>query len=99
MGKRSIRPLRAIRSCSFADDVFAAYSVSNIPSHATVAYNASLDDGRRLFVVSPPRDTTSDAFRVFFGEPGNVVERPDVQAAGGSTMYIGFTADGVECAA
>ena len=70
--------------------------VADIPAETFIEYQATLSDGRALLVVRPRDDWTYEDFRVFFGSPDHMVERPVSQVVrfkdGGSTT-INFTVD------
>ena len=77
-------------------EALAGLTVKNVPGNVVVEYNASLPDGLRLFVSRPEVDWTYEDFRVFFGTPDNMVERPLVHASRGNTTFLTFTVDGVD---
>jgi hypothetical protein len=70
------------------------FAVKNLANNVVVEYNASLADGRRFFVTRPKVDWTYDDFRVFFGQPSDMEERPLVSASRGNTTFLTFTVDG-----
>ena len=80
----------------------AGLPVADIPAETVIEYNATLSDGRALLVVRPRDDWTFQDFRVFFGSPDHMVERPVSQVVrykdGGSTT-IDFTIDGAAAVA
>lgn len=76
-------------------DALAGLSPMNVADNVVIELDASLPDGRRLLVTGPKIDSSYEAFRVFFGTPSAMLERPLVNASGGNTLFITFTVDGV----
>lgn len=75
---------------------YASLAVRNIPGTVNVEYDASTSDGRRIVVTRPEVDWSYEDFRVFFGTPERMVERPVRNVSRGSSTYITFDVDGVE---
>lgn len=75
-------------------DALTGLTPKDVVDNVFVEYNATLPDGRHLFVTRPKVDWTYEDFRIFFGPPNAVLERPLVSASRGNTTYLTFTVDG-----
>ncbi|MBX3223859.1 MAG: hypothetical protein KF795_25325 [Labilithrix sp.] len=74
---------------------YASLAVRNIPGTVNVEYDTSTSDGRRIVVTRPEVDWSYEDFRVFFGTPERMVERPVRSVSRGSSTHITFDVDGV----
>lgn len=72
----------------------AGYTKVNLPGTFSVEHAATLSDGRVLVVTSPDVDGSYEQFRVFFGAPDHVRERPLGTVTRGSYTVVTFSVDG-----
>jgi hypothetical protein len=72
------------------------YRAENLPGTFSIEHAGSVPDGRWVVVTSPDVDTHYEDFRLFFGPPERLVERPVLGVARGSYTTITFTVDGRE---
>jgi hypothetical protein len=81
---------------------YTSLAVRNVTPNVVVEYDATTPDGHRMVVLRPDLDWSYEDFRVFYGTPDAMIERPVRDVArmrdGGSTT-IDFTVDGATCEA
>jgi len=68
-------------------------TLRNLPGDVVIEYVADVSNGNIVIVTRPQDDWTDKSFKVFYGTPNAMIERPLISFSRGNDTYITFQVD------